>query len=176
LREARDYSFLLNCCCIQSKPSVGLAISIGNRTSFLLEAEEYVKYLEANIREVILKIMSEKWRIRDIGTTVWINLDTSTRDCNLHLLSSLLSGYSEFQGKIIIIRTETANSHYMYLIRELPGLQSTPGIGTHAHRLANELGGSSNRSDSFVECIVSSSTVDNFDSRLKKVIDNSRGD
>ena len=115
--------------------------------------------------------MSEKWRISDIGISVWINGDAITKDYNLNILSSLLSGYNEFYGKIIVLRTETTNSNYKYLIRELRGSTMSQGVSTHAHRIANELGGISKRTDAFVECIVPFSMVDDFDSKLKKVVE-----
>ncbi|HEX9318397.1 MAG TPA: hypothetical protein VF884_05625 [Nitrososphaeraceae archaeon] len=171
LREARDYSFMLDCCCIESKPSVGLAICIGNRTSFLSEAQKYLRDLGDHLKHAIITIMSEKWRISDIGISVWINGDAITKDYNLNILSSLLSGYNEFYGKIIVLRTETTNSNYKYLIRELRGSTMSQGVSTHAHRIANELGGISKRTDAFVECIVPFSMVDDFDSKLKRVVE-----
>jgi RecJ-like exonuclease len=171
LREARDFSFMLDCCCIESKPSIGLAVCIGNRTKYLSEAEKCLRNIEDHLKHTVLKIMSEKWRISDMGMSVWINGDAITKDYNLCILSSLLSGYNEFYGKTIVVRTETTNSNYKYLIMELQGSPSSKGVSTQAHRIANELGGISKRTDTFVECIVPFSMVDDFDLKLKRMVE-----
>jgi single-stranded-DNA-specific exonuclease len=73
IHEARDFSFLLECCCIQSKPSIGLAICIGNRTTSLTQGNQCQKDLVLQMRNAIITLMSEKWRVSDDGVSVWIN-------------------------------------------------------------------------------------------------------
>jgi RecJ-like exonuclease len=170
VHEARDFSFLLECCCIQSKPSVGLAICIGNRTTSLLEAKQCQSDLGLQMKNAVITLMSERWRVSDNGVSVWINSDTITRDYNLHIFSSLLADYNEFYGKTMVIRTETTNSNYTYLIKESRGCKFKQGLSIDASRLAVEYGGSTRCANTFIECTIPFSTVDDFDSKLKKVI------
>jgi single-stranded-DNA-specific exonuclease len=170
IHEARDFSFLLECCCIQSKPSIGLAICIGNRTTSLTEGNQCQKDLVLEMKNAIITLMSEKWRVSDDGVSVWINSDTITRDYNLQIFSTLLADYNEFYGKTMVIRTETANSSYTYLIKESRGRELRQGLSSDANRLAAESGGNMRSTNTFIECTIPFSNVDVFDSKLKKVI------
>jgi single-stranded-DNA-specific exonuclease len=170
IHEARDFSFLLECCCIQSKPSIGLAICIGNRTTSLTQGNQCQKDLVLQMRNAIITLMSEKWRVSDDGVSVWINSDTITRDYSLQIFSTLLADYNEFYGKTMVIRTETANSSYTYLIKESRGRELRQGLSSDANRLAAESGGSTRSTNMFIECTIPFSNVDVFDSKLKKVI------
>jgi single-stranded-DNA-specific exonuclease len=170
IHEARDFSFLLECCCIQSKPSIGLAICIGNRTTSLTQGNQCQKDLVLQMRNAIITLMSEKWRVSDDGVSVWINSDTITRDYSLQIFSTLLADYNEFYGKTMVIRTETANSSYTYLIKDSRGRELRQGLSSDANRLAAESGGSTRSTNTFIECTIPFSNVDIFDSKLKKVI------
>jgi single-stranded-DNA-specific exonuclease len=170
VHEARDFSFLLECCCIQSKPSIGLAICIGNRTTSLTHGHQCQKDLVLQMKNAIITLMSEKWRISDDGVSVWINSDTLTRDYNLQIFSTLLADYNEFYGKTMIIRTETTSSSYTYLIKESRGSELRQGLSSDANRLAVESGGNTKSTNTFIECTIPFSNVDIFDSKLRKVI------
>jgi single-stranded-DNA-specific exonuclease len=170
IHEARDFSFLLECCCIQSKPSIALAICIGNRTKSLTHGNLCKNDLVLQMKKAIITLMSEKWRVSDDGVNVWINSDTITRDYNLLILSTLLAGYNEFHGKTMVIRSETANSSYTYLIRESQGTELKQGLRSDANRLAVESGGSTRDTSTFIVCNIPFSNVDIFDSKLRKAI------
>jgi len=162
LRDARGYSFLLECCCVQSRPSLGLAICIGNRDKDLSEANLCLTDLELEIKSSVKAIMSERWRISDDGTNIWVIGDNLTRDYNFHIISSLLSSYSEFYGKILIVRAETINESYKYSVRKSRGCQFKQDLSLMLSQLSAELGCSTSGNDSCAECIVPLSKIDDF--------------
>jgi len=122
------------------------------------------------MKAAIITLMSEKWRVSDDGASVWINSDTLTRDYNLQIFSTLLADYNEFYGKTIVVRTETANSSYTYLIKESRGSELRQGLSSDANRLAVESGGNTRSTNTFIECTIPFSNVDIFDSKLRRVI------
>lgn len=162
LRDAREFSFLLECCCAQSRPSIGLAVCAGNRNKDLLEANHCLADLELEIKNSVKTIMSERWRISDDGTNIWVIGDNVTRDYNFHVISSLLSSYSEFYGKILIVRAETINDSYKYSVRKSRGCQFKQDLGLMLNQLSAELGCSASGNDSCAECIVPFSKIDDF--------------
>jgi single-stranded-DNA-specific exonuclease len=170
IHEARDFSFLLECCCTQSKPSIGLAICIGNRTKFLTHGSLCKTDLVLQMKNAIITLMSEKWRVSDDGINVWINSDTIAGYYNLQIFSTLLADYNEFYGKTMVIRSETTNSSYTYLIKESRGTELRKDLMSDASRLAAESGGSTRAANTFIECTIPLSNVDDFDSKLRKVI------
>ncbi|MGB8100760.1 MAG: hypothetical protein WCE96_03685, partial [Nitrososphaeraceae archaeon] len=162
LRDAREFSFLLECCCVRSRPSIGLAVCAGNRNKDLLEANHCLADLELEIKNSVKTIMSERWRISDDGTNIWVIGDNVTRDYNFHVISSLLSSYSEFYGKILIVRAETINDSYKYSVRKSRGCQFKQDLGLMLNQLSAELGCSASGNDSCAECIVPFSKIDDF--------------
>jgi hypothetical protein len=106
--------------------------------------------------------MSERWRISDDGTNIWVIGDNVTRDYNFHVISSLLSSYSEFYGKILIVRAETINDSYKYSVRKSRGCQFKQDLGLMLNQLSAELGCSASGNDSCAECIVPFSKIDDF--------------
>ncbi len=169
LRDAREFSFLLACCCIRSRPSIGLAVCAGNRSKDLLEATHCLADLELEIKDSVKAIMSERWRITDDGINIWVIGDNVTKDYNFHIVSALLSSYSDFYGKILIVRTVTINGNYKYSVRKSRGCRFKQDLGVVLNQLSAEVGGSANGSDACAECVIPFSKIEDFSTSFRSL-------
>jgi single-stranded-DNA-specific exonuclease len=75
LRDAREFSTMLNACGRIGRAGVGIAICMGDRNATLSAGEQIVSTYRMTLRNYISSILSEKWRLVDDGKTTFINGD-----------------------------------------------------------------------------------------------------
>ncbi|MDQ3852739.1 MAG: DHH family phosphoesterase, partial [Thermoproteota archaeon] len=75
LRDAREFSTMLNACGRIGKAGVGIAICMGDRNTALSAGEEIVSTYNMTLHNNISTIFNEKWRIADDGKTAFVNGD-----------------------------------------------------------------------------------------------------
>src|SRR5687768_825248 len=75
LRDAREFSTMLNACGRIGKAGVGIAICMGDRNAMLSAGEEIVGAYRTTLRNYISTIFSEKWRLVDDGRNAFVNGD-----------------------------------------------------------------------------------------------------
>lgn len=73
LRDAREFSIMLNACGRIRKAGVGIGICMGDRNTMLTEGEEIVDQYRTTLRNYISTIFAEKWRLIDNGNSVFVN-------------------------------------------------------------------------------------------------------
>src|ERR671920_2549552 len=72
LRDAREFSTMLNACGRVRKAGVGIGICMGDRNTLLEEGEKIVTKYRTTLRNSISSIFAEKWRMIDNGKSVFI--------------------------------------------------------------------------------------------------------
>lgn len=119
LRDAREFSLMLNACARIRRSGVGIAICMGDRNSMLMEGEIIVNEYRRTLRGYISTIMSERWRVVDDSSMlVMVNGDNLIAQDMLGAVSSLLSGSQAFQGRVIVVRTRTDDGMYKFSCRK----------------------------------------------------------
>ncbi len=118
LRDAREFSLMLNACARIRRSGVGIAICMGDRNSMLMEGEIIVNEYRKTLRGYISTIMSERWRVVDDGMLAMVNGDNLIAQDMLGAVSSLLSGSQVFQGRVIVVRTRTDDGMYKFSCRK----------------------------------------------------------
>src|SRR5918996_1567113 len=73
LRDAREFSTVLNACGRMGMAGVGIAICMGDRNTALSAGEEILSTYKMTLRNNISTIFSEKWRLADDGKTTFVN-------------------------------------------------------------------------------------------------------
>ncbi|MEM0364241.1 MAG: DHH family phosphoesterase [Candidatus Nitrosocaldus sp.] len=118
LRDAREFSIMLNACARIRRSGVGIAICMGDRNNMLMEGEMIVNEYRRTLRGYISTIMGERWRVVDDGMLAMVNGDNLIAQDMLGAVSSLLSGSQAFQGRVIVVRTRTDDGMYKFSCRK----------------------------------------------------------
>src|SRR5438445_6804915 len=105
LRDAREFSTMLNSCGRIRKAGVGVAVCMGDRTKMLQEGENILVEYRAFLRTYMNALSSERWRITDNGSYILVNGEGVVPENMAGAVSSLLGGSQKDIGKIIIVRT-----------------------------------------------------------------------
>ncbi|MFQ5921076.1 MAG: DHH family phosphoesterase, partial [Nitrososphaerales archaeon] len=118
LRDAREFSTMLNACGRIKKAGVGVAICLGDRNSMLGEGESIIGEYRSTLRNYISTVFSERWRMTDDGKTVMVNGDGLITEDMLGAVSSLLSGSPSLHGRVLIARSKTGDGTYKFSSRK----------------------------------------------------------
>ncbi|HJT47383.1 MAG TPA: DHH family phosphoesterase [Nitrososphaeraceae archaeon] len=141
LRDAREFSSLLNACGRIRKPSVGIGICMGDRNAMLIEGEKIIGNYRITLRKYISSIFAEKWRLVDDGKTLFVNADGLLPEDMLGAVSSLLSGSPTFSGRLLFIRTSARDNTYKFSSRKCLGCKSESNLGLIMRHCAQSVGG-----------------------------------
>nr|MDQ4050187.1 DHH family phosphoesterase [Thermoproteota archaeon] len=117
LRDAREFSTLLNACGRKRSAGVGITICMGDRNSALSAGEEIISNYRMTLRKNISNIFGEKWRLSDDGKNVFINGDGVLEEDMLGGASTFLSRSPSFRGRFLFVRTHTDRGNYKFSSR-----------------------------------------------------------
>ncbi|MEM2856905.1 MAG: DHH family phosphoesterase [Candidatus Nitrosocaldaceae archaeon] len=164
LRDAREFSTLLNACARIGKAGVGIAICLGDRNSMLKEGENVINEYRKRLSSYINTLMQERWRIKDDGKIVTVNGENLLAEDMLGAVSSLLSSSPSMHGRSIIVWTRTKDDTYKFSSRK--SNSSNANLGLIMRDCSSKVGGSggghapaagaripNNRLLEFLECL-----------------------
>ena len=121
LRDAREYSTMLNACGRTGRAGVGIAICIGDRNNALTTGEEILKKYRRTLRDSISSIFGERWRLADDGKIAFVNGDGILDEDMLGAISSLAQRITFLSGQAIICQeTHKGRDILQVLLKEMP--------------------------------------------------------
>ncbi|MEW6605156.1 MAG: DHH family phosphoesterase [Thermoproteota archaeon] len=167
LRDAREFSTMLNACGRIGKAGVGIAICMGDRNAMLSAGEEIVGSYRTTLRNYISTIFSEKWRLVDDGRTVFVNGDGLLAEDMLGAVSSLLSGSPTLSGKLLFVRTLAKDGTYKFSSRKCLGCTSKANLGLIMRHYAEQFKGAGGGHSAAAGCRIPSVTLDDFIASIK---------
>ena len=129
LRDAREFSTMLNSCGRIRKAGVGVAICMGDRTEMLQEGENILVEYRTFLRTYMNTLSSERWRISDNGSYLMVNGEGLVPENMTGAVSSLLGGAQKNTGKIIILRTSGDEGTIKFSSRKSTGCKSEVNLG-----------------------------------------------
>jgi RecJ-like exonuclease len=141
LRDAREFSTMLNSCGRIRKAGVGIAICMGDRTKMLEEGESILLEYRTLLRAYINALSSERWRVVDNGKYVMVNGEGLVSENMAGAVSSLLGGSQKNTGKIIILRTNGENGTIKFSSRKSTGCKSEVNLGLLMRSCATKVSG-----------------------------------
>ncbi len=141
LRDAREFSTMLNSCGRIRKAGVGIAICMGDRTKMLEEGENILLEYRTLLRNYMNTLSSERWRIVDNGSFVMINGEGLVSENMTGAVSSLLGGSQKNLGKIIILRTDGEDQTIKFSSRKSTGCKSEVNLGLLMRTCASKVSG-----------------------------------
>jgi RecJ-like exonuclease len=171
LRDAREFSTLLNACGRIRKAGVGIGICMGDRNAMLTESEEIVANYRIALRNYISTIFTEKWRLVDDGKTVFVNGEGLLSEDMLGGVSSLLSGSPTFSGRLLFVRTLTSdNSTYKFSSRKCLGCKSESNLGLIMRHCSRSVGGIGGGHIAAAGCRIPSARLEYFMQSVRSAV------
>ncbi len=167
LRDAREFSTLLNACGRKGSAGVGVAICMGDRNTALNTGEEIMSSYKMTLRKSISTIFREKWRLSDDGKTAFVNGDGILEEDMLGAVSTLLSRSPSFRGRLLLVRTLTNNGTYKFSSRKCIGYQVQANLGLMLQECAGALNGEGGGHSEAAGCTISSQALEGFMSCIK---------
>lgn len=167
LRDAREFSTMLNACGRIGKAGVGVAICLGDRNAMLVVGEEIVTTYRTTLRNYMSTIFSEKWRLVDDGRNAFVNGDGLLAEDMLGAVSSLLSGSPSLNGRLLFVRTLTKDGTYRFSSRKCLDCLSQANLGLIMRHYAEEFEGVGGGHSAAAGCRIPSSALEDFLASLR---------
>jgi single-stranded-DNA-specific exonuclease len=167
LRDAREFSTLLNACGRKGSSGVGVAICMGDRNNALNTAEEIMSSYNMTMQNNISTILGEKWRLSDDGKTAFVNGDGVFEEDMLGSVSTLLSRSPSFWGRLLLVRTLTNSGTYKFSARKCLDCQSHANLGRMLQECAATLKGHGGGHSEAAGCTIPSPALEGFISCIK---------
>ncbi|MEM2760127.1 MAG: DHH family phosphoesterase [Nitrososphaerales archaeon] len=168
LRDAREFSTMLNACGRIRKAGVGVAICLGDRASMLKEGESIVSQYRGSLRNYLSTILSERWRLVDDGRTVLVNGEGLIAEDMLGAVSSLLSGSPSLYGRLLFIRTRSEDGSYKFSSRKCLRCESSVNLGLLMRECSAKFNGSGGGHDAAAGARVAGDKVEEFIACIKE--------
>src|SRR5919198_2547943 len=162
LRDAREFSTMLNACGRVGKAGVGIAICMGDRNAMLGAGEEIVGAYRTTLRNYISTIFSEKWRLLDDGKNAFVNGDGLLVEDMLGAVSSLLSGSPSLSGRLLFVRTLTKDGTYRFSSRKCLDCKSQANLGLIMRHYAEVFKGAGGGHSAAAGCRIPSTALEDF--------------
>ncbi len=124
LRDAREFSTMLNSCGRIGRAGVGIAICAGDRNKMLQDGENILVEYRKMIREYMNILTNERWRMNDSTRYLMVNGEGVIPETMTGTISSLLAGSPKNAGKIIILRTNGEENTIKFSSRKSIGCKA----------------------------------------------------
>ena len=169
LRDAREFSTVLNACGRIGMSGVGIAICMGDRNTALNAGEEIVGTYNRTLHNNISTIFSQKWRISDDGKTTFVNGDGILEETMLGAVSSLISTSPSLQGRLLFVRTLRKDGSYKFSSRKCLDCKSQADLGLIMRNCSEALNGTGGGHSGAAGCSIPSSALEDFIASIKAV-------
>ncbi len=167
LRDAREFSTMLNACGRIGRAGVGIAICMGDRNTALSAGEEIMSTYKMTLRNNISAIFSEKWRLADDGKTTLVNGDGILEEAMLGAVSSLLSRSPSLRGRLLFVRTLTKDGTYKFSSRKCLDCKSQANLGVIMRQCSKALNGAGGGHSAAAGCSIPSSALEDLIACIK---------
>jgi RecJ-like exonuclease len=167
LRDAREFSTMLNACGRIGKAGVGIAMCMGDRNMALSAGEEIMNMYKMTLRKNISTIFSEKWRLADDGKTTFVNGDGILEEGMLGAVSTMLSGSPSLRGRLLFVRTLAKEGTYKFSSRKCLDCKSQANLGVIMRQCSNALNGAGGGHSAAAGCSIPSYALDDFIAGIK---------
>ena len=174
LRDAREFSTMLNACGRIKKAGVGVAICLGDRNRMLTEGEEIASNYRASLRNYISTIFSEKWRLIDDGKSIFVNGEGLLAEDMLGAVSSLLSGSPTLNNRLLFVRTLSSDGTYKFSSRKCLGCISESNLGLIMRHCSELVGGKGGGHSAAAGCRIPSVRLEDFLSSIRSAVVNAK--
>jgi single-stranded-DNA-specific exonuclease len=167
LRDAREFSTMLNACGRIGKAGVGIAICMGDRNIASSAGEEIMNTYKMTLRRNISTIFTEKWRLADDSKSTFVNGDGILDEDMLGAVSTLLSRSPSLRGRVLFVRTLTKDGSYKFSSKKCLDCKSQANLGVIMRQCSKALNGEGGGHSSAACCSIPSSALEDFIAGIK---------
>jgi len=169
LRDAREFSTMLNACGSAGRGSVAVGICMGDRDVSLNEGEQIVKTHQTTLAKCISTILAEKWRTIDDGRTIFVNAENAIAEDMLTSASYLLSG-SPICDRMMFVWTTSRDGMHKFSCRKCDCCKSRLNLSLIVRRCAEAVGGIGYGHAEAAVCKIPPDRLEVFVSNVKRII------
>jgi len=162
LRDAREFSTMLNSCGRISRAGVGIAICMGDRNKMLQAGENILGEYRKMIRDYMNILSNERWRMSDSVNCLMVNGEGVVPETMTGTISSLLAGSPKNAGKIIILRTNGDENTVKFSSRKSMGCKSGVNLSTLMRTGAEKFDGVGGGHDAAAGARITKDKLDGF--------------
>ena len=162
LRDAREFSTLLNSCGRIEKSGIGIAICMGDRNKMLREGEKVLLEYRHKIRDYMNILTNERWRINNTEDYVLVNAEGLVPETMTGTISSLIAGSPKNSGKIIFLRTDSSEGMIKFSSRKSNGCKSGVNLSFLMKNAAERFDGIGGGHDAAAGAKITKDKLDEF--------------
>jgi RecJ-like exonuclease len=162
LRDAREFSTMLNSCGRIGRSGVGIAVCMGDRNKMLEEGENILVEYRKMIRDYMNTLTNERWRISDLKNYLMVNGEGVIPETMTGTISSLLAGSPKNAGKIIILRTNGEENTIKFSSRKSIGCRSAVNLSVLMRTGAQKFDGVGGGHDAAAGARITKDKLDGF--------------
>ena len=162
LRDAREFSTMLNSCGRIGRSGVGIAVCMGDRNKMLQEGENILLEYRKLIRDYMNILSNERWRISDNPKWVMVNGEGVIPETMTGTISSLLAGSPKNAGKIIILRTNGEENTVKFSSRKSVGCKTDVNLSSLMKSGAEKFNGIGGGHDAAAGAKITKDKLDGF--------------
>jgi single-stranded-DNA-specific exonuclease len=169
LRDAREYSALLDACATYGRAGVAIGICMGDRNVSLNEGEQIAKSHQIALARCVSTIFTEKWRTVNDGRAIFVNAENAIVEDMLPSVSYLLSG-PPIYDRMIFLWTNSKDGMHKFSCRKSVSCKPGLNLGLIVRRCAESVGGIGYGHAESAICKIPSTRLEEFVSIAKRII------
>lgn len=162
LRDAREFSTMLNSCGRIGMSGVGIAICMGDRNKMLQEGEKILVEYRKMIRNYMNILSNERWRINGSTKYIMVNGEGIIPETMTGTISSLLAGSPKNAGKIVILRTDGEENTIKFSSRKSTGCKNSVNLSVLMKAGAERFNGVGGGHDAAAGARITKDNLDGF--------------
>jgi RecJ-like exonuclease len=162
LRDAREFSTMLNSCGRIGRSGVGIAICMGDRNKMLQEGENILVEYRRMIHDYMNILANERWRMSDSANYLLVNGEGVIPETMTGTISSLLAGSPKNAGKIIILRTNGEENTIKFSSRKSIGCKTDVNLSVLMKTGAEKFNGIGGGHDAAAGARITKDKLDGF--------------
>ncbi len=141
LRDAREFSTLLNACGRMGATGVGVSVCLGERSEALGEAMKTLTDYRMGINKAIQALLDDPSRMEEHGALVLIRGDGVVDERLLGPVTSILTSSPGYKGKVVVTRTTSGDSDLKVSSRVGDAFAGTANLGLVMREAAEAVNG-----------------------------------
>ncbi len=171
LRDAREFATLLNACGRMGRPSLGVALGVGDRGASFEEAQEVYADYKKSLAKYMNWLAKEPSALKQLGSLVVVRGDGVIDENMTGAVSSLVSASSLFGDKVTLVVTQTKDGAAKVSARATdPLVEKGVNLGRILQSLAPIYGGNGGGHAIAAGATVARERLDGFLEEFRRVV------
>lgn len=162
LRDGREFATMLNSCARMGRPSIGVAICMGDRRRAPAEGATVLTEYQGVIHDHMNMLTNERWRIAKRPHHIVVNAGGVVTESMAGAICSLFADSSKYSSKVVILSTDGERGAIKISSRRSPGCKLDIDLGGLIHEAAEIASGRGGGHDTTAGATISKDKMDEF--------------